>query len=304
MKKYLLVLLLILGINLAGCSDIPQKINDKSVSSHKAGSAIKMKDFRPTSLQLDKGKANIVKRFPEVANDLRLVKAKGYVLESKDIKFILNKENQSINQVIFLTVDDASYNKIITKDEGRSTAVNFLKKRFPEIDLNNFTVEEGISDAYIYHFQEFDQKTKVKLLDSVTVVVNPGRNEVAEVDFNFYPPPASLKITLDKAAAEKIALKAVENEFSDAKLIRASDTPEVKLFVDDPKGQRIGWIFIYENNKLSAAIFVDVNTGKPFIQRQTKMVEHTLIQEFQKKIYLLWSLSISKTGVWIQSFGF
>lgn len=285
MKKYYFVLLFTYGFFLSGCNTVSEKINHKSVPAYKAVSDIKMKNFQPTSTQLRNAKANIIKRFPEAANDLKLAATIAFILESKDIRFILNKENQSINEVRFLTVDDASYNKIITNVEGRRTAVDFLEKRFPEIDLKNFILEEGISDTYVYHFGQFEPKAKIKLLGYVTVVVNPGINEVASFNINIVPPPASLKITLDKAAAEKIALKAVKAEFSDAKLIRSSDMPEVKLFVDYPK-QRIGWIFIYENDKHSVAAFVDVNTGKLNIRRQTK-IGHTLIQEFQRNIDLL-----------------
>jgi hypothetical protein len=69
---------------------------------------------------------------------------------------------------------------------------------------------------------------------------------------------------LDKASAQLIALETVKSEFMGAKLIRYS--------LESKRGLT-GWIFVFESNGVfdwnhhSAAIMVDINTGKTVVDR-------------------------------------
>jgi len=221
--------------------------------------------FQTTKEQLEHGKSLISKKFPDNAKDLKLFPSPEFILESADAKFAIDSEKNQLKGVYFTNVRPTGKETKISSQEAKQKASDFIKKHFTEIDLSRFQEEIVSNTNHIYRLNEVDRESGIKLLSSVTVVINQETGEIAMASVNMFTPPQSLKVSIDKETAQNIAEKAVKKEFSGAKLVRSSDTPEVKL--DDSGKQRIGWIFIYESNKHSAGILVDGNTGDTIIQR-------------------------------------
>lgn len=221
---------------------------------------------QPTPEQIETGKAIVAKMFQNDVQNLHLHPSPDFILESSTARFRIDSSRQMITGVEYVNVKPTGKTKNITETEAHQKAIGFIREHFPQIDLSKYQEEVGFDTNYVLVLHEIDREIGVKLLGTITVIINQETGEVAIASLDMVQPPPSTKITIDKATAQTIAENAVKNEFPGAKLVRSSDKPEVKIDGDVNK-QRIGWIFIFESDKHSAGILVDGNTGETMIQR-------------------------------------
>ena len=256
-------ILIVLGINSAVAYNQFNN-NDHDVSTHQP--------FQPTNEQMELGKAIVSKEFNRDSQNLVLFTSPDFILESSTAKFIINPDKQMITNVIYKNVKPVGNTTNITETEAHQKAINFIKEHFSQIDISNYEEKVGFQSNYVLKLQEIDKETGIKLLSSVTVIINQETGEIAQAHLDLIPSPTSLEVKLDKESARKLADEAVNNEFKEAKIIKSSDKPEVKLDREQNK-QRLVWIFIYESEKTldepkhSAAIGVDAQNGDVIVQR-------------------------------------
>lgn len=221
--------------------------------------------FIPSNSQLEIAKNNVQKKYQNDTKDLRLVNSPSFILESANAKFEINPDNNMVRNITYKNVSSLGKKSKISEQEAHNRAINFIKGHYPEINLTKFEENSSLSGNYVLKLTEIDPITKAKLLNYINVIINAETGDVISASFDISNSSLSTtENTMSKTDVEIIANNKVKNEFDNAKLVSSSTTMETKLH----NGTNIlGWIFIYESDKHSAAIMVDAHTGQTFVQR-------------------------------------
>jgi len=222
-------------------------------------------NFIPTENQLNRAKNEVLKSFPNDTRNLHLRKSIQFMLESENAQFGIDPATLSINSVRYNNVNTIGKKKKISQEYAHAEAIDFIKKHFPELDINKFVEESAFHSNYILHLTEINKATGTKLLNNITVIINQETGKIALALFDLSYPETLSPLSINKANAEQIADNKMNSIFSNAKLVSSSPTPEQKLL----NGKVVvGWIFMYKSNKHSAGIMIDGNTGKVIVQQK------------------------------------
>lgn len=216
-------------------------------------------NFTPSEQDVLTAKALLREKFPDAVKNLRVYECSDFVLLSDSSVFSFNKQTRKIKSIEFKYNISQRVHRKITDSEALRNAENFIKTRFPEINLSKYKAEVIYTGLLEVEFKGFDFKTGVELANYISVGINQESGRVLSITIYDYPAPSTTKIKINKDTAYKIALKRVD---IDGPQLNRSYGP--KAIVLDNKRQAIvyGFVFDSADRYSSQAVVVDAITSK------------------------------------------
>ncbi|MEA1961202.1 MAG: hypothetical protein U9N81_08025 [Bacillota bacterium] len=204
----------------------------------------------------------IEKYFPEDQGKLQQSLNNKYI-SSPTAKYWVDLDKQMVTEVVYTNVKRIGKSTKISKDQAKKIAYSFANEHFPQFDTTSCQEQIGDHSCYVIVLNEVDKNSGIKLLDKFTAIISKETGQISMTMMRIVPGNLpSVKISKNKA--QIIATDVINKEFSEAKLVSSSESPQVKL--DSENNQQVGWIFIFESSDHSGAVLVDVTNGDAFYQ--------------------------------------